>query len=108
MVDLEMEVRKVELELSGASAVTFQGTAQQLEADLSGAGNLSAYELRVRDAVVKLSGVGGAQIYVTDNLQAKVSGVGAIRYRGEPQNIQREVSGVGSIKAAETDNQEAL
>ena len=107
MVDLEVEVRKVDLEISGASSVTFQGTAQQLEADLSGAGNLDAYELRVRDASVNLSGVGGAQVYVTDNLQAKVSGVGGIRYKGDPQNIQREVSGVGSIKSASADNNQA-
>lgn len=100
MVDLEMEVRKLELELSGASSVNFQGTARQLQADLSGAGNLEAYELQVRDAVVNLSGIGSAEVYVTDNLQAKVSGVGGIRFKGEPRNIQRQVSGVGSIEPA--------
>jgi hypothetical protein len=100
VVDLEMEVRKLELELSGASSVNFQGAARQLDADLSGAGNLEAYELRVRDANVSLSGIGSAEVYVTDNLQAKVSGVGGIRYRGNPQNIQRQVSGVGSIEPA--------
>ncbi|AHM61472.1 hypothetical protein D770_16090 [Flammeovirgaceae bacterium 311] len=100
MVDLEMEVRKLELDLSGASSVNFQGTARQLQADLSGAGNLEAYELQVRDAVVNLSGIGSAEVYVTDNLQAKVSGVGGIRFKGEPRNIQRQVSGVGSIEPA--------
>lgn len=104
LVDLEVEARKLELDLDGASSVSFKGTARQLEADLSGAGNLEAYELRVRDAVVKLSGIGNAEVYVTDNLQAKVSGVGSIRYKGDPQNIQRDVSGVGSIKPAGADN----
>lgn len=106
VVNLEVEVKKIELEISGASSVTFQGTARQLEADLSGAGNLDAYELRVRDASISLSGVGGAQVYVTDNLQAKVSGVGGISYKGQPQNIQREVSGVGSIKPASADDEQ--
>ena len=100
LVDLEVEVKKLSLDLSGASSVSFQGTARQLDADLSGAGNLEAYELRVRDASVNLSGIGSAEVYVTDNLQAKVSGVGSINYKGEPQNIQRQVSGVGSIKPA--------
>lgn len=101
VVELELEVqRKLTMDLSGAASVTFQGSAQQLEAKLSGAGNLDAYEMQVRDASIELSGVGGAEVYVTDNLQAKVSGVGGIRYKGEPKNIQRQVSGVGSIKAA--------
>lgn len=108
MLDLAMEVNKLELEVSGASSVTFEGTANQLQADLSGAGNLDAYDLRVRDANVSLSGVGGAQVYVTDNLQAQVSGVGSIRYKGEPRNLQRQISGVGSIKAASADDKEAL
>lgn len=101
VLDLEVEVqRKISLEISGASEVSFRGSAQQLDASLSGAGNLNAYELRVRDASVDLSGVGGAQVYATDNLQGKVSGVGGIQYKGEPRNIQRQVSGVGSIEAA--------
>ncbi len=108
LVELALDVNKLDLEISGASSVTFEGTSQQLEADLSGAGNLDAYDLRVRDASINLSGVGGAQVYVTDNLQAKVSGVGTIRYKGEPQNIQREISGVGSIKAASASDDEAL
>lgn len=102
MVELELEAKKLELDLSGASSVTFKGTARQLQADLSGAGNLEAYELQVRDATVNLSGIGSAEVYVTDNLQAKVSGVGGIRYKGEPSNIQRQVSGVGSIEPAGT------
>lgn len=100
-LNLAVEIeRKLELELKGASSVELSGTAQQLDTKLSGAGNLSAYELQVRDASISVSGVGGAEVYVTDNLQAKVSGVGGISYRGEPQNIQRQVSGVGSISAA--------
>ncbi|EMR04326.1 head GIN domain-containing protein [Cesiribacter andamanensis] len=107
MVELDVDVRKLELQMDGASSLNLNGTAQQLDARLEGAGNLAAYDLQVRDASIHLSGIGGAQVFVTDNLQARVSGVGGIRYRGNPQNIQRKVSGVGSIEPASADEQES-
>jgi hypothetical protein len=108
MLELDVDVRKVELNMDGASSLKLSGRANQLDAHLDGAGNLAAYELQVRDASIRLSGIGGAQVYVTDNLQARVSGVGNIRYRGNPQNIQRNISGVGSIKPADAGEDEEL
>lgn len=105
MVELNVDVRKLELNMEGASSLNLNGTAQQLDANLDGAGNLAAYDLRVRDASINLSGIGGAQVFVTDNLQARVSGVGGIRFKGNPQNIQRKVSGVGSIEPASADDE---
>lgn len=108
MVNLEVDMRKIELDMDGASSLNLSGKASQLDASLDGAGNLAAYELQVRDAAINLSGIGGAQVYVTDNLQARVSGVGNIRYKGNPQNIQRNISGVGSIKPSDANEEEVV
>jgi hypothetical protein len=105
-VDLNMEVEEVALDLSGAASVTLNGSCGTLEIDMSGAGTLDAYGLQASDCDVSLSGIGNANIYVTQNLEAKVSGVGSVRYRGNPRNLRRDVSGVGSIEPASDDEQD--
>jgi len=46
--------------------------------------------------VVRLSGLGSAEVNVTDELDASVSGVGSVEYHGRP-NLRRHVSGLGDV-----------
>lgn len=98
LLDLELEVQELEVKLAGAGAVNLRGKANEQRLSLSGAGNLNALELESKDCEVDLSGFGSAQVFVTDNLKAEVSGVGGIRFKGDPRNIQREVTGLGDIE----------
>lgn len=97
MVDLGLEVTELEVQLAGAGLISLRGKANSQRLELSGAGNLSAFELESKACYIELSGFGSAQIFVTDNLEAEVSGVGNIRFKGDPRNIQREVTGLGDI-----------
>jgi len=63
---------------------------------ISGKGKLQADQLRVAQAIVQISGVGNAQLWVTDSLRIGISGVGTIDYWGEPQ-VSRQTSGLGTI-----------
>ncbi len=98
VIDLSLQARELDLKLSGAGSVNLKGKVDKQKLELSGAGNLAAFELESKECEIDLSGVGGAQIFVTDNLQAEVSGVGSIRFKGDPRNISREVSGLGNIE----------
>lgn len=97
MMDLGLEAKELELKLAGAGAVNLRGNVNKQRLSLSGAGNLNALELQSKECEVDLSGFGSAQVFVTDNLKAQVSGVGGIRFKGDPRNIQREVTGLGDI-----------
>jgi len=65
---------------------------------MSGAGGLDAFDLKAEYARIRISGVGGADIYVTKELDAKISGLGDVTYRGNPANIDKSVSGLGTIQ----------
>jgi hypothetical protein len=87
-----------EAEISGSGSIRTTGRTEKLQARVSGSGNLSMFDLVAKDADMRISGAGKAEINATDSLKARVSGVGDVRYKGSPKNVEKSVSGVGSIK----------
>jgi hypothetical protein len=98
LVDLHLAAEELGVRLAGAGSVGLRGNVDQQEIHLSGAGNLDASELESKACNIEISGVGNAQVFVTDNLEAEVSGVGSVRFKGDPRNLRREVTGVGRIE----------
>jgi hypothetical protein len=86
-----------DVDLSGAGHVYLEGQVDKLQAELSGAGNIEAKELKAKDVHVSVSGAASADVYATERLDASVSGVGSIDYYGDPEDTNTNVSGVGSI-----------
>ncbi len=100
-IELELEVGDLQTRVSGAGNLNFSGEAENHIIMLSGASNLRAEHLKSKDTRISMSGAGSAHVYSSDRLQASLSGIGAIRYYGDPKQIQVDKSGLGSIKAAD-------
>lgn len=100
-ITLEIDVEKVKVNLTGAGVVTLSGNTEYQETHISGAGGLDAKDLRTNDCSVNLSGLGGAQVYAVEKLEATITGIGGIIYGGNPKVIERQVTGFGKIKRAE-------
>ena len=87
----------MDLRVSGASAIQLRGQVNELIIRMSGAGDIEAYDLVSKYCKISLSGIGSAEIYVEDELEANISGVGGIRYRGNPNRVRDDISGLGRI-----------
>ena len=85
MVDLKLDVQDLEVDLAGAGLVKLSGKTDRQEIALKGVGSLEAFELESNVCEVSVSGVGGAEVYVKENLNAVVRGIGGIKYKGDPQ-----------------------
>jgi hypothetical protein len=85
------------LDGTGATRVTVDGTVDELMATLTGASKLDAEELRVRSALLSISGAGKAEVSASDTLKVAISGAGKVTYNGNPA-IERQISGAGSIR----------
>jgi hypothetical protein len=96
---VDVDADGLELRHDGAGTLTATGRAERLNATLRGAGDLELASLTAERAVVRLSGVGSAEVNVTDELDATVSGVGSIEYHGDP-TVRRDVSGLGDVSQA--------
>ncbi len=97
--ELNFETENLETNVSGASSITLTGYANSHKVTLSGASKLMAKNLNTEKTLINLSGAGAANIYATQLLDASLSGVGSIKYEGNPKTRLTNVSGIGSIRS---------
>jgi len=83
---LDIETEKLTTDVSGA-------------ASLSGASNLKAENLHTKNTVIRLSGAGAAKVFASEVIDANLSGVGSIKYGGNPEIKKTNVSGIGRISS---------
>lgn len=93
---------ELSLDVSGAGTIKVQGKVNRLEADVSGAGDIAAYQLSAIHGRFRVSGAGDIKALVTTSVVARVSGAGTIKIRGNPPQRDTDVSGVGKIKFVES------
>lgn len=103
-VDLDVDLNALKLSVSGAGSVDLSGRADETAISMSGAGGLDAFDMESKACKIQISGVGSANITVTEKLDASVSGVGGISYRGNPESVVSDVSGLGSISKSGRNN----
>jgi hypothetical protein len=97
-IEVEVDVKNFDVSLSGAGNVEVVGKSQKAEINISGAGNFRGFKLISEEVEVRMSGVGKAQVYATEVLDAEASGVGSVRYRGEPTKVRVKAGLLGSVK----------
>lgn len=99
-INLEIQTTKVSINLTGAGIVTLSGETDSQETHISGAGGLRAFDLKSAECSIDLSGLGGAEVFATEKLEATITGVGGIVYAGNPKNVEKQITGFGKIKRA--------
>jgi hypothetical protein len=95
----DIKAKTISTVQSGSGNLTLSGTTTDLDAKISGSGNLNSSKLTTQNADTAVSGSGQIKVNCTNNLVAKVSGSGNIQYKGKPQNIDKKVSGSGDISS---------
>ena len=83
--------------VSGASSVVLSGSADDLDADISGASSLDLEDFPVGNASIGLSGASNGTVNLDGTLNADVSGASHLSYIGEPTLGDLETSGASSI-----------
>jgi hypothetical protein len=87
----------VKTDISGAGNVEVTGDTRDLDVNISGAGKYDGESLHSENAKVDISGAGDAKLHASVKLHATISGMGKVRYRGNPE-VTSDVSGAGNIK----------
>jgi len=97
-IDMELECNKFMADLSGAANMNIWGKAKYAAWDISGTGNIDGERFITEATYLDFSGAGKANVYAAKILKAEVSGIGLVRYDGNPERITKTVSGLGIIK----------
>jgi hypothetical protein len=96
--DLIFKVRQMEVDVSSAASFNAEGEVYEIEMDVSSAGSVSAYDLECKIADLAASSAGSIKISVTEEINARASSGGSIRYRGNPDKERVSNSSGGSVK----------
>jgi hypothetical protein len=95
-IKMNMKVNKLNVIGQGGVKFEFDGIADELNVSLSGAGYMDAIDLKTKRCDFKIEGVGAGSVYVTESLNTTISGVGKIRYKGNPQ-VYKKIEGIGLV-----------
>jgi len=93
----DLKGESLEVALSGSSNMSLDGTVDRLAAKIDGASGLLARQLKSKQVAVAISGAGSAEVHASERLQGDISGVGSIRYAGNPGEVVRNIMGWGDI-----------
>ena len=94
----DLRADKLSFSISGSGEGQLAGRVDQMRLSVSGRGKVTAGQLQVGSASVSISGVGNADLWVTDDLRVDISGAGHVTYAGQPK-IRQSISGLGSVDA---------
>jgi hypothetical protein len=96
--NIEMNLKANRLDVIGDGGVKFEfdGIANELNASLAGAGYLDATDLKTKKCDFKIEGIGAGCVNVSETLNASISGIGKIRYKGDPQ-VNKKIEGIGLV-----------
>jgi hypothetical protein len=91
--------RRFTARLSGTGTLTGSGSADRLDAALTGEGSLILAALPALDVSVAVDGTGTAMVHATSSLDAALTGTGTILYAGHPAHVTKKITGTGTITA---------
>jgi hypothetical protein len=87
----------VEFDISGASTIQLEGSADDMVADVSGVSSFNLGDFIVNNADVDFSGASSGTINLNGRLDADLSGASRLWYIGEPTMGNIDISGASTI-----------
>lgn len=99
-LQLCLQTQSIHCILAGAGHLALSGVSNELKANISGIGSLNSFPLKNKRCTIHIFGMAKAEIYVTDTLDASVSGIAKIVYTGNPHHITKQITGFGAFKKA--------
>jgi hypothetical protein len=84
-----VDVDRFNISLSGVGDIHIAGECGDLDANVSGVGDLDARDLECRMVDVNVSGVGSAAVFASEEVDADISGMGDIDIYGSPKRVSK-------------------
>lgn len=94
----DVQRSSLELRLEGAGSIKASGAVDALSARVEGSGDIKSKNMQCRVATCIVAGAGSISVNVNQSIRARISGVGDITVYGNPPQRDAKVTGVGSIR----------
>ncbi|MEM7109891.1 MAG: head GIN domain-containing protein [Bacteroidota bacterium] len=97
-IEVDVDVNEIDASATSAGDIELSGRTKFINASASSAGGIDAYDLEAKQVRARTSSAAGVKVYVTDEIDARASSGGSIRYRGNPERSQTDSSSGGSVR----------
>ncbi len=97
-MELDIDVSRLDMSVSSAGDLELSGRAGSITGSASSAGDVDAFDLICKRADVRASSAGGIRINVTDEIEARASSGGSVKYKGNPSQSNTDSSSGGSVR----------
>ena len=94
--DADIDADDLDVKITGSGDCQVEGTVEDLEVSISSSGDFHGFDLESHDAMLRISGSGDIQCWVTDTMDVTISGSGSVYYIGYP-SIDVEITGSGNL-----------
>ncbi len=96
-IKVGLKVNTVTIKAISGGIVEVSGTSKNQEITINSGGIVEGKDLRTEDSIIRITAAGDAEIYVTNNVDAKVTAGGDITIYGNPKNIKQKKLAGGDI-----------
>ncbi|MGZ4057297.1 MAG: head GIN domain-containing protein [Bacteroidia bacterium] len=90
--DLKLSVEKLTVHSEIVGALMLSGDAKEVVINHNGVGIIQAFDLKAEKLSLRSDGIGSAEVYASKELNINSSGLGGVKYKGNPEvkNIKNE------------------
>lgn len=86
--------------ITGNGTFDLAGQVDTASFTITGNGDVNAFDLQSNRSVCVVTGHGDMDIWATDGLKTVITGMGKIKYKGDPE-VSQNINGFGSVKKAD-------
>jgi hypothetical protein len=96
---ISLQCNLLNVHFSGVGKFEAKGKVAKLILDAKGVGSVRMGNLLADEANVRFSGVGNVEVYASEAITVKSSGIGKVVYKGHPKKTDIHKDGIGSVSA---------
>ncbi|MDX5339731.1 MAG: DUF2807 domain-containing protein [Cyclobacteriaceae bacterium] len=96
-INLEFNASEIDADLDLMGNMTLKGRSDRFNLENEGIGNIDASGLTAQKVDLKSSGIGRVSVHCEGELSLEVSGIGEVKYTGNPTVIKEDISGIGKV-----------
>jgi hypothetical protein len=95
-INLNVNCENIDVNMTSTGSISIEGRCESQEVSISGTGNYDAFDFLSEECTIETSSTGNARVNVSDQLNATISSVGSIYYKGNPR-ISVHDSSIGKL-----------
>lgn len=100
-IELDVAAPQVAARQTGSGELVLRGTAGSVSVLAQGLGKVDVKDLQTKTAELSSQGVGEVEVFASEKLKVRASGLGAVRFYGHPATTDVQTEGLTKVTAGD-------